>query len=110
MKFTKTMPKTGQFIAVWEYNGVLWSETIKYKNLGSLYYYNTYEDKWRKYVYPGVHACIITYIIKEEDRQLEIRYCNDTEDVVIEKFSRKEDLLARASELMDEERAFDVII
>lgn len=30
MKITQTMPEPGQFVAVWEYNGLTWSSTHKF--------------------------------------------------------------------------------
>lgn len=45
MKTVKGMPKSGQFIGVWCYNGVIWSDTFKWEN-GVLKEYNDHEDDW----------------------------------------------------------------
>lgn len=46
MKQVDEMPKQGQFVAVWEYNGKMWSETYKWEN-EILYIYSSSKDGWR---------------------------------------------------------------
>jgi hypothetical protein len=45
MKKVKGMPKSGQFIGVWCYNGVIWSDTYKWEGR-FLKEYNNQEDDW----------------------------------------------------------------
>ena len=46
MKKVKEMPTSGQFVAVWEYDGNLWSNTMEWKEDGCLYHYEETGDKW----------------------------------------------------------------
>ena len=46
IKRKKSMPKKGQFIAIWVHNGVLWSDTLKYSDDGLLYRFSTTADDW----------------------------------------------------------------
>lgn len=39
------MPKCGQFVAVWMYNGKVWSDTFKFEN-GSLRVYREDDDEF----------------------------------------------------------------
>jgi len=39
MTFSKDMPKSGQFVQVWEHEGKMWSTTLKWVK-GVLYSYN----------------------------------------------------------------------
>lgn len=32
MKSTRTMPKGGQFVAVWEHDGRMWADTLRWHN------------------------------------------------------------------------------
>lgn len=43
MNIVTTMPTSGQFVAVWEYAGVLWSETYRVEGT-RLFVYNVEED------------------------------------------------------------------
>jgi hypothetical protein len=43
MNEIKEMPASGQFVAIWIYNGRIWSETCMYKG-ESLYAYSQAED------------------------------------------------------------------
>jgi len=36
MKLTTTPPTSGQFIAVWEYNDLIWSDTFRFNKDGEL--------------------------------------------------------------------------
>jgi hypothetical protein len=45
MKSTDNMPETGQFVAVWEHNGNVWSGTYKWKD-SELLRYSVYQDRW----------------------------------------------------------------
>lgn len=50
MRRTKKMPKQGQFVAIWEYNGVLWSGVYKYIE-DVIYRYNPYADEFEQLGY-----------------------------------------------------------
>jgi hypothetical protein len=41
----KSMPKSGQFVVVWEYNGKIWAETTKVSK-GKVKIYDVRKDKW----------------------------------------------------------------
>ena len=43
------MPKTGQFVMIWQHNGVIWSETRKWED-GKLWYFLEGVDEWNIYV------------------------------------------------------------
>lgn len=45
MKEVKEPPKSGQFIAVWEYKNKPWSTVFRYKK-GKLQEYNQHKDSW----------------------------------------------------------------
>lgn len=45
MKRTKNPPKTGQFVAVWEYNNQPWSITVRYAP-GGMQEYNSVAGEW----------------------------------------------------------------
>lgn len=45
MKRVNGMPKSGQFIGVWDYKGVIWSDTYKWQD-GVLKEYYDHEDDW----------------------------------------------------------------
>lgn len=74
-KVVKTLPTSGQFIAIWKYEGHLWSETLAWrKNPTSgdlaLFLYEHHADGW---VIQSVHAwkngnsdLNIQYILLEE--------------------------------------------
>jgi hypothetical protein len=40
MRITEIEPTSGQYIVIWDYNGNLWSETVKIKNDKRLVYNN----------------------------------------------------------------------
>ncbi len=50
------MPTTGQFVAVWVYEGRLWSDTFMYRE-GVLYVsnHNSWSDDEDDWVDPGLH-------------------------------------------------------
>lgn len=52
MKQVDEMPKEGQFIAVWEFGGRLWSDTIMIdEDTGSFLVYNSGLDAWNEDVW-----------------------------------------------------------
>ena len=46
MKQVDEMPKEGQFVAVWEYNGMVWSDVIRHTCNGLLECCNADGDEW----------------------------------------------------------------
>lgn len=47
MKQVDEMPKEGQFVAVWEFGGSLWSDTVMIgEHPESILVYNTDADQW----------------------------------------------------------------
>lgn len=40
------MPTSGQFVAMWEYNGAIWSSTMRYDDDGELKEYSIDGDGW----------------------------------------------------------------
>jgi len=64
MKQVKTMPKKGQFIIVWEYNGQLWSSTFCWQN--TLKEYSVESDRWIDASLPN-DSIKETYFILEEN-------------------------------------------
>lgn len=71
MKLVTTQPTSGQFVAVWEYNGVLWSDTYMWED-GKLYQYapdcEGSEDEWLEVsdglVILTTHQHLWNYIVK----------------------------------------------
>lgn len=45
---TDKMPDKGQFVAVWEFNGLPWSRTLRARN-AELHYYDPRMDVWYRY-------------------------------------------------------------
>lgn len=39
------MPSKGQFVAVWEYNNEIWSNTVKIED-GKVFVYSEHHDDW----------------------------------------------------------------
>ena len=42
---TREEPKTGQYVAMWEHKGVMWSETFKWVG-GTLFIYDNPDGEW----------------------------------------------------------------
>ena len=51
MKQVSEMPTSGQFVAVWEWNGAPWSAAYKWES-GCLKIYSTFDDEWEKVKHP----------------------------------------------------------
>lgn len=47
MKITDKMPKKGQFVAIWKFDNLTWSNTFRY-NKGSFEVYNDETDEYEQ--------------------------------------------------------------
>lgn len=56
MKLVTAQPTTGQFVAVWEYDGEMWSDTYRWDN-GDLFMFDAEEDVWVHQPYGLKIAC-----------------------------------------------------
>ncbi|MCK5612539.1 hypothetical protein KAR91_62285 [Candidatus Pacearchaeota archaeon] len=66
MKIVDEHPTEGQFIAVWEYDGVIWSEVRRWNN-GKLeaYYDPIYEEEPWRGTDPSINQLPEKYIVKD---------------------------------------------
>ena len=46
MKITTKMPKKGQFVMIWKYNGRTWSETLRHKDGKLMKYGLSIDNLW----------------------------------------------------------------
>lgn len=64
----KTMPTTGEFLAIWTFNDKVWSDKFKWDD-GELMYYNAEEDFYSKESngFPSQELENIIYVTFEEE-------------------------------------------
>lgn len=68
MQMTTERPKSGEFIAVWEYGDSIWSDTYHWKG-DQLYVYDSSEDDWVDVTLEWFEKQNCThYVIKGEDQ------------------------------------------
>ncbi len=68
MKQVSEIPKEGQFVAVWEANGTVWSDTYKVEK-GVAYWFNDHTDEFEEtsHLKPPCRGFNEIYFVIEEE-------------------------------------------